>query len=152
MRAGVVMLMLAVVSCSSPVSPSADLRVETTMSTTTVRPGDAVTVSIVLSNHGALPHRVYADVCPDPFVVTRADGTVVGPAERLCALISPLMVDLAPGESYTITVPWTGDARAGMLQIPPPVLPAGAYRLQARIMTQGGIVVEGTPVEIHVVP
>jgi hypothetical protein len=140
-------LTLAAAACSSPTSPDHGLSVETRVSATTLRPGEFVTISIVVTNQGKATQRIDVGTCPDPFVVLTTKAAIVGPAEKLCTAISSPMEDLAPGESLTITTAWDGDARAGRAQFPTRLLPAGTYRIQARLATMRGIVV-GTPMEI----
>lgn len=151
MRQCWMILALLAAACSSPTSASRDLTVETRVSTPIARPGDTVTVSVVVTNHGKRVRSVAHHECPESFVVATLGGTIVGPAEKLCAAIGYLPKELAPGEALTITAPWVGDALAGEVRWPAWLLPPGAYRIHGRVFTDGGVV-EGEPVVLELVP
>lgn len=143
-------LALAATACSDPASPSYGLSVETKVSESTVRPGEPVLVSVIVTNHGEVTRIVDGGPCPEPFVVMRPSGGVVGPAEKACLAIVTAR-ELPPGESFTVETPWAGDARYGAYRSSPSLLPPGLYRLKGRVLVTGEGFVEGAPVTIRVV-
>lgn len=117
---------MLVAACSSATSPTADLGVVTTLSRAEFRAGDAIDVSITVTNHGTASRELNIATCPDPFIVTTEDGTVVGPALRGCTLELRTR-DLRPGESFTYALLWLGDARSARHDQPQQIAPGNIF-------------------------
>src|SRR5262245_21231388 len=127
-----VMLMLAS-ACAGPMSPP-NISVNTTLSTSEIRAGEPVVVTVVARNAGDKTVRINTSPCTALFVVMSQDA-VVGPAERFCAL-SLMTRDLAPGESFTLVGQWIGDAQSGgMIKSPPSILGPGTYTLRGQVLS-----------------
>lgn len=153
LRSGLVALMATAAACSSPVSPRDDLRMETSLSATTIRPGEPVTISVIVTNDGKQIRRISTDydVCPAPFVVIAGDGTSVRPWSLCTAALTPPK-ELAPGRSMTLTVEWSGDSQPGRAEGPESsMLPAGSYQLRGSIFVVGGGLLEGPPMELRII-
>ena len=138
MRMRLVMLML-VSACASPMSLP-NLSVTTTLSTSEIRAGEPVVVTVVARNAGDKTVRINSSPCTPLFVVMTQDGAVVGPAEHFCAL-SLMTRDLAPGESFTFVGQWTGDAQSGgIITSPPSMLGPGTYTLRGQVLSDVGFI------------
>ena len=151
MRYPVVLLLLVGivgVSCRHALSPRADLRVSTSVSSAEFSVGSPIEVTATVTNHGETSREINIGTCPGPFVVTSASGAVVAPAAGPCTLELRTKA-LAPGESFTYAVVWRGDARSSAAGDPPRQLAAGRYFLRGIVPTSSGVV-EGNAVEIRV--
>ena len=153
MRPGMLLLLVAALACSDAASPNRDVLVEASLSATTIRPAEPVTVSVVVTNRGKHTRRIMGDsgFCPAPFIVTAGDGTVTRPATLCTAIASPAR-ELAPGESLTLTSEWTGDARPGFSTESSSMLSPGSYQLRGSVAVIGAGEVFGSPVEVHIAP
>lgn len=149
MRLAAVALVVAA-SCRNIVLPQTDLQVSTKLSTAEFRAGDAVEVRVTVTNRGETTHELNVGTCPNPFVVTAQNGTVVGPAVPACTL-ELRMNNLAAGQSFTYVAVWRGDGLSigdGDNNRP---LPAGTYIVRGRVPTKGGLV-DGDAVEVRIIP
>lgn len=158
MRSGLVMLLsAAVLGCSNPVSPRDALQIETSVSAPTIRPGEPVTVSVVVTNRGGRTQQIQVEsgFCPAAsFVVTQGDGTPIRPAGAICSTALPRPKELGPGESITLTSRWFGDLHPeASMQAPSStsMLPAGTYRVRGSALVHGFGLLEGPPVELRIV-
>jgi hypothetical protein len=146
-------LSLAVIllaACSaSPTSSANDLRITASVTPAEFRAGDATTVAVVVTNHGGQSRKIHTEGCPPPFVVTTFAGTVVGPTESTVCSLVLRWTQLAPGESYTFTQQWKGDAHSSAADARG-LLPPGTYLLRGRLWLDGDK--ESTPVTIRVAP
>jgi hypothetical protein len=111
------------------------------------RVGETVTVTVVVTNRAAQSRTIETNVC-EPFQVTTASGTVVGPAARICTA-SSIQKTLVPGEQFVFTRTWSGDARGAGPSAPAAVLAPGTYLVRglAYLTT-----FESSSVTIQVIP
>jgi hypothetical protein len=120
--------LLLLAACSSDVTaplsiPDTELVVVVSISPSTFRAGDSVTVVVTVVNRSDLPQAIELNQCNRAFAVTTAEGLVVGPDAGACLLYSARM-DLKPGASYSWSVPWFG---RGSAQTSTPALKPGDY-------------------------
>jgi hypothetical protein len=142
---------VAVVACDSTTSPADQLRVTTSVSASSFKVGVRVDVTIVARNMGRGSVRVVANACAGGFTVSTPDGALVGPAPKVCTMELAVR-ELAPGESYTITSQWTGDARSQAVQSPPETVAPGDYLIRGFVSVYEDGVAQSPAVEIQVVP
>jgi hypothetical protein len=145
---------LVLAACVSHLdSPVHDLLIWANADPVELRQGETMTIRVVVTNRGGGPRAITSNRCPEPFVVTTQDGTVVAPPQRICTLIAETKT-LAPGEEFVFSVGWPGDRRLETLN---PLgrgsstLPPGTYHLRGRVGTELGLL-ESEPVTIRIVP
>jgi hypothetical protein len=144
---------LAAAGCGdSSTGPEGDLTATAAVVPTTFRPGDAVTVTVTVTNAGARTRSVLADPCDDPFTVTAADGTVLPPAPRVCSLEVRVPREVAPGASVAITRDWRGDIGTTSGGALGATIGPGTYALRGVVrVADASAVVTSPPVAIQVV-
>lgn len=122
------------VGCSNPpTSSSDDLVWAVGVTPSAFRVGDTATVQVVVTNRGIRPHDIMTNACPDSWVVTTTNGTVVGPRQLYCAAFLSYKT-LAAGETYVFsTRTWTGDALSDLANGPPKMLAPGDYVIRLRL-------------------
>ena len=136
------------VAChGQPTSPRADLEVTTSVTPSVFRVGQTVNVTVVVTNRADQPRTIETNVC-EPFQVTTAGGTVVGPAARICTAMS-IPKTLVPGEQFVFTRTWSGDARGAGPNAPVAFLAPGTYMVHSMAFFSS---TEGAPVTIQVIP
>src|SRR3954463_16040503 len=104
-------LITVVAACSSTDGPDS-LSVSTTVTPAQFRAGDRVSVHVVVRNTGFQTRTVASNSCPQAFVVLAGNGTISGPREELCTAQAEF-VTLRPGEEFSKTEDWSGDALGG---------------------------------------
>jgi hypothetical protein len=152
MRSFLVAALLAAASCGDPTAPAVqDLALTTAASRTSFRPGDAVMVTVTVTNVGTTPQKINGRLCgAHPFAVARSNSEIVGPERRaiLCNAILEI-VTLAPGESYAFADRWYGGSNAGTLESPAMLAP-GEYFLRGSL--PGVNARASVPITIDVLP
>lgn len=141
-------LVLAMVACSKSTAPSRGLETSTNVAPATFRAGDAVNVTVDVTNRSDQPRTIETNPCPDPFVVTNLAGVIVAPSERICSAVS-MPRTLAPGEQYVFTQRWSGDARGPTPIAAAVILAPGTYSVRSRLEGPG---IESSSTTIHVTP
>jgi hypothetical protein len=142
---------LLLIGCADPTSPQDDLYVAASVSSTSIRAGEPLTITVVVKNTGKRGHVVSElSACSPPFEVTTTAGTVVAPAYPLCLLVG-VSRKLAPGEVYSRTLNWHGEGVSGKAWPSPDVrfLAAGEYQLRPRILSEAGRIT-GKPIPIRI--
>jgi hypothetical protein len=134
---------------SNPVTTADSLVVTTSLSSTTVRSGEPVAVTIKVENRGPSVVQIAANLCPEPFQVSNAAGTKVGPGLRICSAIA-VFRELAAGEQFVYSEGWAGDAIQEIGSAPRLVAP-GTYQIRARVPFVGGVA-ESPPISLQIVP
>src|SRR5688500_14937807 len=122
--------LLLLIGCADPTSPQDDLYVAASLSSTSIRAGDPMTITIVVKNTGKRSHMVSEfNACYPPFEVATTHGSVVAPAPAICLLVGYGPRTLAPGEVYSRAFSWHGDGMGGSRWPSPNVrfLDAGEY-------------------------
>jgi hypothetical protein len=140
--------LLLLAACSGDVTAplaiqDTELVVVASISPSTFRAGDSVTVVVTVVNRSDVSQAIELNQCSRAFVVTTTDGSVVGPDAVGCLLYSARMA-LAPGASYSWSVPWFGRGSAPFS----PMLKPGDYIVTA-VKT---IAWEGNPVSMSLLP
>lgn len=147
MRLHATTLVAVLAACSSPTSPADDLAVATTVSPSSFRSGDQVTVLVTVTNRGKRPWAINLGACLHPFVVVNDRGEVVAPGSRICAANSS-QKELQPGETYAFEHQWTGENRDPASSTIT-MIPAGTYTLRGHVLV-GSQVLAGDAVTIHI--
>jgi hypothetical protein len=127
---------LVVLACSDPSGPADDLTVRTVVQPAVFQAGNQVTVTVVVTNLGDVPHTIPASACPKPFDIETQQGVVVGPGEQICDAIL-ITRTLAPGEEFSQQQVWIGDGIRGGIDRPTALLPAGSYLVRGSALPPG---------------
>jgi hypothetical protein len=107
-------------------SPSAQLDWSIAATPASFAIGDSVIVVVTVTNRSAAVSAINSADC-QPWIVTRADGSVVGPRQAFCAAVFQSR-QLAPGESYTFpSQKWVGDATSSDPTSPVSFVAPGMY-------------------------
>jgi len=104
-------------------APARALIVTASVSPSTFRAGDSVTVLVTVVNRSDQPQSIETNQCGRAFVVTPPSGAEVGPDPLPCLAYSAPR-SLAPGEQYTWSDSWYG---RGSVPESTPHLQPGAY-------------------------
>lgn len=137
-------VLAAASGCGKATAPLSNLVVAASVSAPVFRVDDSVVVTVTVRNTGDVVRTIETNLCP-PFIVTTADGTIVGPAEQLCTAISKPR-SLRPGDEYQFTQPWAGSGRStGGAVLPAP----GTYVVRGAIAESN---VENSTATIEVLP
>ena len=126
----------------------AGLMFEATVTPSTFRVGDSVSVQVTLRNVSARTRTIDIGDCPPYFFVTNSSEQVIAPGYRLCSAISRPR-ELQPGEHHRYDYRWNGDARGIAIDVAA-VLTPGSYKLHPGIES-GGAQARGAPVSISVI-
>ena len=146
----VVLVAAALVGCTNTTEPRQKLEVSVALSSAEVHPGESIEVTVTAINRGTRPVIINGSSCPDAFVVTTVRGIVVGPGEKICALIA-ISKEIAPGDQIVFGAHWEGDALRGQPGGSPVFLDAGEYRLRGQVLADFGVV-ESAPVSVRITP
>lgn len=149
---GAMLLVLAAVGCARPTEPDEGLEVLVELSSDVFRPGEPLGVTITAVNRGTLTVPIIGNPCQGAngaFVVTTADGTLIGPGEALCTLVGIPPRQFAPGEQIVIQTTWEGDSRLSRTNSPPVYVDPGEYQLRGQILTTSGRVLSA-PASVRV--
>lgn len=149
---GTLLTVLAITGCTSTTEPAPGLDVSVALSSEVVHSGERIAVTVAAINRGTRSVPVVGDPCPGAngaFVVTTADGKVVGPGEAVCVAIAIPKVMLAPGEQIEFQASWAGDSQRSRFAGPPVFLDPGEYQLRGQILTSSGSVLSA-PVLVRV--
>lgn len=118
-------------SCSNVLTPTrVEFEVVTAASPIVARIGDSVAVTVTATNVSERPQVLLANDCTTAFAVFDSAGQRVGPASEQFCLANAKPVTLAPGEQYSITQQWRGDALRSTPSAPPAVVEAGTYTVR----------------------
>jgi len=146
----ILVLLLATLACSNPSSPDSGLKVETSVSASTARAGESITVNVHVTNLG-LNTRSVAPACPGPFNVLTPSGERVDPSEPLCALILIAVTELGPGESRTFSGQLGAVRPTETVGYSWTTVPPGTYQVQGFIGDmQEGTAITGNSREVSI--
>jgi len=106
-------------------APRPALLVTASVSRTSFRAGDTVTVLVTVFNRSSQPQTIDGFPCVI-FEVTAQDGSVVGPNGRFCSA-DLVLKTLAPGEQFSLSQSWNGAALGNGAGAPIVMLPSGTY-------------------------
>lgn len=142
-------LLLVLASCRERSTEPADvISVNTALSSTTLRTGEAVTITVTATNISTRPVTIQGNTCPRPYVVLQG-AEAVAPGGMVCPAIS-IPIDLAPGGSHTFTYRWAGDRRKDEPTLSSTIqLAAGSYTIRGVVAGGPGEVL-GNPVTITI--
>lgn len=151
MRIDRILLLLAIpafTACGSPTA-SQDIVITASVSAPVVHPGQAISVTITIENHGTVVGGINGAQYCLPFSIRDPSGQDFTPDRGACAL--PIaFTQVAPGESQTMTYEWAGEVNERS-EAGSPYLPSGTYFLRGVIGVEARGVVYSTPVEVTVV-
>ncbi|MEP6778248.1 MAG: hypothetical protein ABJC26_00050 [Gemmatimonadaceae bacterium] len=133
MRAKIVLMTAFLASCSAVTSPKGSVRATVSVSSSVLRLGIPMVVRITVENTGTKAVTIAANECPEQFVVTRADGTIVGPGTRICSLGARSQV-LQAGEQVVFSSTWSGDALPLGSNAANGTLPPGNYLIKPSVL------------------
>jgi hypothetical protein len=102
---------LLVTACSLGTDTSEQLRVDAKTSLAKFRAGDAVLVTITVTNESSSSVDLPVGSCPSHFAVRDASGSIVGPPSEVCTA-QLIVKTLAPGEKAEYTSTWHGEGFA----------------------------------------
>lgn len=130
---------LGVNACRLQENDGTGVAVVPSLSSATMRAGDTVRVSTIITNTGRIDVRIDSNDCNRHFEVLDASGEVVGPAEGIGCFAIFAPVTLAPGASYTLEGFYTG-IKYEPLRDPVPgqkfYVPAGKYTIRGRVAVE----------------
>ena len=130
-------------------SPSAaSLLATTTVTPAVFHSGKVVAVHVIVTNRGSVPRTIDVNLCPDPFLVSSAAGTVVGPADRTCTA-DARQKSLAPGEQFSFDRAWINGPVTAGLDTASSNLPMGSYQVRGRLTASD---VDAPSVTVQIVP
>jgi len=115
---------------------------ETSVSASTVRAGESITVDVQVTNVG-FKTQFFTGSCPGPFIVLDSFGEMIGgpwDTGYCLAALSVSPTELVPGASVTLTHVWT----ARRLESGHPPLDPGTYRIQSEVRAASGLVRGGS--------
>lgn len=122
---------LVLAACSRLTSPTGRFEVTTEVAPASFRVGEVVAVTVTVTNRTDRAQAIETNGCLPSFEVTTANGTVVGPSQRTCSLLSLPRI-LESGEEFVFTQTWSGDAIRAGADAPPVMLTPGAYLVRGR--------------------
>ncbi|MEP6765273.1 MAG: hypothetical protein ABJB66_13230 [Gemmatimonadaceae bacterium] len=133
MRTKIVVMAVFLASCSALTGSKESLRATASVSSSVLRPGESIVVRVTVLNPGTIPLKIGANACPEQWVVSRTDGTIVGPGSRICSLESRVQV-LQPGEQVVFSSVWNGDALPVGSNDANTMLPPGNYIIKPYVI------------------
>lgn len=118
-------------SCNGSLTPArVDFEVVTAASPIVARIGDSIAVTVTATNVSGRPQVLLTNDCITAFGVFDSAGRRIGPASEQFCLANAKPVTLGPGEQYSITQQWRGDALRSTSSSPPAVVEAGMYTVR----------------------
>jgi hypothetical protein len=136
-------------SCSSQTDPAADFEVVASVAPSVARLGDQISVTVTATNISAKAQDILTNECLPAFAVLDSAGTHVGPsAEQFCTA-SAESIRLQPGERYSVTQPWAGDAIRLTSTAPVSLVRPGSYIIDGELRL--GASVRTVPVTVRLV-
>lgn len=119
--------LVLVSACSLSTGPS-ELRVDVTTSLAKFKSGDAVEVTVSVTNQADEVLTLPVTSCPSHYAVRDASGTIVGPPAEVCTA-QAVVKTLAPGENVKYVTIWHGEGFANA-QGQTTFLKPGTYTLE----------------------
>jgi hypothetical protein len=123
-----VVVHLALASCSDSMGPGPDVRLEVSLSQNDVSPGETITISVTVHNPGERPAFLGERCPPVGFRVLDEDGRRVGPAfnwEGTFVCVGEIVDTVPAGESRMFGFLWSPVFNYGSSSNVP--LPSGTY-------------------------
>jgi hypothetical protein len=118
--------------------PGGEVVVEVRVTPTTIRPGEAATITVRVTNASAAARILeFPNSCQTSYEFLDGADKVVGSAMEMCAQVLTSRT-LAPGESFADDHSW------GRRPIDVPQLAPGTYRVRGILLAKGGTVRSGT--------
>ena len=128
----IIALALILIACSRQMtSPTGRLEVTAKVAPSSFRVGETVTVIVTVANRRDGAQTIETNGCLAAFEVTTSGGTVVGPGQRICSLVSRPRT-LEPGAQFIFSQTWSGDAIRAGADAPLLMLTAGTYLVHGR--------------------
>jgi hypothetical protein len=143
LRRPTILFALGLVSCQSPVSPPEGVVVTTALSESSVRPGDSVEISVVVTNISTLNYRIPGSVggCIATFEVRDPSNHVIEAwDERICDTGARNHL-LAPDGTLSDMLRW---------RVPLTGLSSGVYQVRGHIAVVGFGPVFGNAAELQI--
>lgn len=144
---GLTFLVTMLAACSNATNPTSVV-VKVSVAPATFRGGDTLTVMIDITNASQSAVTINVKDCPYSFVVYNKSGEVVAPGRHDCFGDAQMKI-LHPGETHTLVNKWNGELFRPTPGSMPLYLPAGQYRLEARVTIPGEVAISETLIEIR---
>lgn len=104
------------------------LRVNVVTSAAKLKAGEAINVTVTVTNKSSRDRTINAHGCPRPFAPRNSAGELFGTEDYVCTAVS-ITKTLHPGESFVFNTSWSGRRATGASgQLEP--LPPGIYTLE----------------------
>lgn len=98
---------LVISGCSLSTGPS-EVRVDVTTSLAKFKSGDAVEITVSVTNNSNEAVTIPVTSCPSHYAVRDAAGTIVGPPSEICTA-QAIVKTLAPNENMKFVTTWHGE-------------------------------------------